>query len=186
MLNGVGDSLNVTAKISAIQPNRSSAGPGVRTEVFFFGCSRGCPGCINEWVQEEGHYNELTVAQILAELVRFDNPRISIGGGEPFEQMEALLALLPWVRLWIDHRHSRVEQGNILLYTGKSWGEVHHMRSGLLEYVDWLCVGPYIEEKRYEKVSTSFVGSSNQKVIVLKEGRWAGEVPIDTRGRVSA
>jgi anaerobic ribonucleoside-triphosphate reductase activating protein len=168
-------------KISAIQPGLPSAGPGIRTEIFFFGCTRGCPGCFNEWVQEEGHFNELTAFEVLAEVTRFNNFHVSIGGGEPFEQLKGLRELLYWL-----HVIEQSQKGNVLLYTGNEWEDIKRYESWFLRYVDWVVTGPFVQELAYPKLSDSFVGSSNQQVIALKDGKFFGVCALDNYGRLQA
>jgi anaerobic ribonucleoside-triphosphate reductase activating protein len=176
----VPNGLATRVNISAIQADLRSAGPWLRTEIFFYGCTQNCPGCINQWVQEEGHFNELTVSQILEEVVRFNNFHVSIGGGEPFEQEEPLAELVYWLSLII-----KDQKGSVLLYTGFEWEKVRRHRSWFFPYLDYIVTGPYIEEKSFEKVSDSFVGSSNQQVIALRNGQVSGVLKLDDYGRIA-
>jgi anaerobic ribonucleoside-triphosphate reductase activating protein len=152
-------SLSIEAKISAIQCDRISAGPGSRTEIFFYGCSRGCPGCINDWTLTQP-YNTLTVREILLEVFRltppFDPPLVSISGGEPFEQGEALASLCYWLKKWMGN------WGNLLVYTGYEFEDV--VDDAILVDVDLIVTGPFVKELAYKKIDKSFVGSSNQQV----------------------
>ena len=144
--------------ISAIQDEIISAGPGIRTEVFFYGCSRGCKGCINSWTIDQPYYNT-NIDYVMNEILRLDNLHISIGGGEPFEQEVALLELCQ--RLHV----ISIECGlipDILIYTGFSLEDI--ITSDVIKFASWLVTEPFIEELKYVKTYTSFVGSSNQKV----------------------
>jgi anaerobic ribonucleoside-triphosphate reductase activating protein len=176
--NSIG-SLNHQIKISAIQPELRSAGPGLRTEIFFYGCSRSCPGCINEWVKDEGHFNELTIGEILTEVVRFNNFHITVGGGEPFDQLQELQELLYWMNIIV-----KDQKGDILLYTGNEWESIKRYESWILRYVDWVVTGPFVKELAFRKMATSFVGSNNQQVIALRDGRFVGVCELDGLGRL--
>lgn len=178
------EALETPIDISAIQGGIPSAGPGIRTEVFFHGCSRGCPGCINEWtVPAASHVT--TVEKAVIEILRLGNRNISISGGEPFEQEEALLAL---VRV-LDYMSSVLaNRFDMLLYTGYEVPEV--IESPILSFVDYLVAGPFIQALAYNKLPDSFVGSSNQHFLMVKP-RQPGvcfvlkEIPLDQYGRLA-
>jgi anaerobic ribonucleoside-triphosphate reductase activating protein len=85
---------------------------------------------------------------------------ITISGGEPFLQAEALRELVGTVR-------SRRDYG-VIIYTGFTFRELKEHRDaawdGLLDCCDILVDGPYVEELNDEK---SLRGSSNQTVVPL-------------------
>jgi pyruvate formate lyase activating enzyme len=79
-------------------------GPGIRTTVFFKGCPLDCAWCHNPEGRtpevSEGMGREVSVAEVLAEVVR-DRPfyetsggGVTFSGGEPLAQPEFLLACL--------------------------------------------------------------------------------------------
>ncbi len=79
-------------------------GPGIRTTVFFKGCPLDCAWCHNPESRShdlsEGPGREVSVAEVLAEVVR-DRPfyetsggGVTFSGGEPLAQPEFLLACL--------------------------------------------------------------------------------------------
>lgn len=88
---------------------------------------------------------------------------ITLSGGEPFLQPVPLAQLAMEVK----------QRGlDIVVYTGYTW-EVLQERAArelaikrLLEYVDFLVDGPYIDDLR--DMSLPFRGSSNQRVIDVK------------------
>ena len=134
--------------INSIQFNRSLVdGPGVRTVVFFQGCDLRCEGCHNKSTWDPHGGTETDVHE-LATLLRREvrNKKVTISGGEPLLQTEALLAL---VKL--------LDGFDIAVYTGHEEAEVP---SELLLYVSYIKTGPY---KRALRTTTKpFVGSSNQ------------------------
>jgi pyruvate formate lyase activating enzyme len=75
-------------------------GPGIRTVVFFSGCSLRCKYCHNPdtWFRKRG--NKMTVAEVLEEVVKyksyykFSGGGITISGGEPMDQPDFLQELL--------------------------------------------------------------------------------------------
>ena len=81
--------------LNAIRFNRSLVdGPGVRTVVFFQGCDLHCPGCQNPSTWDITKGTEVEVAKLAALLKKESiNRKITISGGEPLMQKEALIEL---------------------------------------------------------------------------------------------
>lgn len=134
-------------------------GPGTRVALWVRGCDRHCPGCIAPELWKSGNATPVEeVASLLAEpLSRADG--LTISGGEPFLQAEALLTLIGLVR-------RRVET-EVLVYTGYTIEELragHPAWNNLLSDIDILIDGPYIEEEANTLV---WRGSDNQRVHLL-------------------
>ena len=173
--------LDTTIRFSAIQPNMYSAGPGVRTEIFFYGCTLHCDGCINQWVQEQGLYREEKVSDIVDELIAYGNRNISISGGEPLDQKEGLLSLLNILKQTIINNHNT----NILLYTGHNIEEIDRkLRIDITNLTNYRVYGPFEQQLAYKKIEDSFVGSSNQKVLFTINSRWSELVNINEFGYI--
>jgi anaerobic ribonucleoside-triphosphate reductase activating protein len=86
---------------------------------------------------------------------------VTISGGEPFDQPNALLALLKAFDGW------RSEAGghfDILLYSGYSEARLKRDYPEHLSYLDALVAGPFRELSSSEK---PFCGSDNQRMITL-------------------
>lgn len=98
-------------RISRLHFPVTTLGPGRRIGVWFQGCSIRCPGCISmdTWSPAGG---ETQVDAVLARLRDWapDADGFTISGGEPFDQPEALLALLRGLR--------RLSAADILVYSG--------------------------------------------------------------------
>jgi anaerobic ribonucleoside-triphosphate reductase activating protein len=185
---------SVLAKINAIQELRTNAGPGIRTEVFWHGCSRGCPGCINDWTKDYP-YREVSGRTICEEIIRLGNPHVSLSGGEPLEQHQALSTFL-----YNSYRFKNIredERGTLLIFTGYELDEIIQMPVyyTIRMNVDYLVTGPYVEELRYDIVPDTTVGSSNQHFYTRNRGVWVTpgakwapksewqEQPLDEHGR---
>lgn len=151
--------------ISAIQADMLSAGPGNRTEIFFYGCERACPGCVNKWTLEQP-YRVTTIDDTMEEVKRIGNFKVSIGGGEPFQQPEALYELV--AKLW-EWSMLNLQEPDILVYTGRNLAEI--IDSPVLDYVTWLVTEPYDENSKCIKIETSFIGSHNQFLLRCKYPR---------------
>jgi len=137
--------------INSIQFNKSLVdGPGVRTLVFFQGCDIHCPGCHNQsaWDITKG---TLYSVKELAEQIKkgtFNN-KITLTGGEPLMQKEALVELL-----------KELKGLDVIVYTGHQKEEVPEEVWKITSYVK---CGPFIE--RLKTTIKPYVGSSNQELI---------------------
>lgn len=137
-------------RINSIKYNNSLVdGPGIRTIVFFQGCDIRCKGCHNASTWNPNLGTEMDVDALSEELnKRVFNKKITISGGEPLMQKEALTEL-------IDKLH---ESGfDIALYTGHSKEDVP---DEIISKIRYLKTGRFeIQNKTGVK---PFVGSSNQ------------------------
>lgn len=85
--------------ISRIHYPVTSLGPGKRLAIWFQGCTLKCKGCISVDTWEHGT-GETTIDELmhaLRPLLR-QVDGITISGGEPFEQFDALLSLLKSIK----------------------------------------------------------------------------------------
>ena len=105
------DELRHKLHLSRIHFPVRTLGPGARIGIWFQGCSIRCNGCVSmdTWDPRRG---ETTVAAVLAILDPWlrEADGITVSGGEPFDQPEALHLLLTALRG--DHA------GDILVYSG--------------------------------------------------------------------
>ena len=82
---------NTTISLYGTVPDSIVDGPGLRYAVFVQGCSHHCPGCHNPESQPAEGGTETTLAALLAD-IRANGlvHDVTLSGGEPFEQPEAL------------------------------------------------------------------------------------------------
>lgn len=145
-------------------------GPGLRYGLWVQGCTRGCPGCVSPGAQDPAGGYESTVEEIAREILETEDIEgITISGGEPFLQQEALARLIDLVRA--------EKNLGVLVYTGFGYPEI--AMTELARRCDAIIDGPYIEEKNDGR---SLRGSSNQRLILLTE-RYLGSLQIGRRGR---
>ncbi len=161
-----------------IQVNRishpvTSLGPGRRIVVWLQGCSRHCPGCdsIDTWDCNAGKtLNVEYLAARIARIVKTEHlDGISITGGEPFEQADALICLLEILKNNLcDKSDDAKSQSNfsILVFTGFSQGYIRNKFPLLDSIVDVLVCGSYMKDR--PKVNC-LIASSNQKLVYLNE-----------------
>ena len=160
-----------TIDVCGIEPESIVDGPGFRYVVFVQGCPHHCPGCHNPQSHAFGVGTKRTVEELIDEMR--ENPLLSgvtLSGGEPFCQAEALCELAQRVREMgktvFAYSGYTLEQ---LLEKGKREPAVRR----LLDLVDTLVDGPYIEAER--DLELQFRGSRNQRIIELRS--WFAEHP---------
>ena len=85
-----------TLHLHAIEHFSQANGPGLRTVVWFQGCTLGCPGCFNPATHDSRGGRTVDTRELVTEIRSLGQQieGVSISGGEPFQQPEALLDLL--------------------------------------------------------------------------------------------
>lgn len=182
--------------IVQIEQDVKTAGPSPfdnkRLEIFFSGCQKAvagisCPGCFNQitWKTDNLSYSHDPVlfAKRISEICG-DNKNVTIGGGEPLDQIDNLIILCKEMKKYNIH---------IVMYTWRRLKELlkpyyviggskeelfehiidHKKINKLLEYVDVIIDGQYKQEERLwdgnkEDGLISSVGSGNQIVWDIK------------------
>lgn len=124
-------------------------GPGLRTLIFMQGCDLRCPFCQNQKIWDKKGGYKWSIKILINELKKNSiTKKVTITGGEPLFQLEALETL-------VDELYK--EQFNIVLYTGHRKEDVP---KDILSKINYLKYGPFIYSKRTSTIP--FVGSSNQ------------------------
>lgn len=157
-------------------------GPGVRVSLFVSGCTHHCKGCFNEiaWDFNYGkQFAEDEINVILKDLDLSYVRGLSLLGGEPFERSNQL-GLLPLLR----QVKKQYKEKDIWCYTGYlfdadilnnmclKWEETKE----LLSYIDVLVDGKFELEKK--NINLRFRGSSNQRIIRVKESMETGKIVL--------
>ena len=140
--------------INCIKYNNSLVdGPGIRTVLFMQGCDIHCPGCQNESTWDIKKGIEIEIDDLVQELKsNMKNNKLTITGGEPLYQKEALIVLI-----------KKLEGFDIALYTGHQEFDVPEEIKSKIKY---LKCGPFIE--RLKTTVKPYVGSSNQEFKEVK------------------
>lgn len=165
---------------AAIKKTDVANGPGIRVSLFVSGCTHGCKGCFNKeaWDFRYGNpYTEEVREEILTALKPSYIRGLSVLGGEPLEPANrmAVLELLKEVR-------RRYPNKDIWCYTGYTYEtdlcrwieEGHEEIAKMLEFLDVLVDGKFVEEKKNLKLA--FRGSENQRLIDVPATLRLGEV----------
>lgn len=144
-------------------------GPGVRVTLFVSGCHIKCKGCQNECAQDFSYgqpFTENTLKSILTALKSDFITGFTLCGGEPFsvENQPVCANILSAIK-------STLPDKSIWCYTGYSIGAIPETdyKQKMLENIDVLIDGPYIEKLRDISNANNWRGSTNQRVINLKE-----------------
>jgi len=145
-------------RLHAIELASRANGPGLRAVVWLQGCTLGCAGCFNPGTHDAELGYDTSSEDIAAALLGApDVEGISISGGEPFQQPEALLALV---------RRVRETPLSVLVFSGYTLEAIRATPLGtqILSCVDVLIAGRYAESKR---MGQSLIGSANQRLHLL-------------------
>ena len=156
---------------SAIKNYDIANGLGVRVTLFVSGCTHHCEGCFNEetWSFSSGKPFTKEIEDEIIKLLSPDYIKgLTLLGGEPMEKVNQA-ALYPFVK--------RVKEAypdkNIWCYSGYTLDEITKGRAhtdvtdALLGFIDVLVDGEF--KKELYSIALKFRGSSNQRVIDLKE-----------------
>lgn len=150
-------------KIAGLVEESIVDGPGIRFVVFTQGCPHSCKGCHNPQTHDF-NFGEYIDIDDLAKRIN-SNPLlkgVTLSGGEPFMQCEALVELISKLNNNLD----------IITYSGFTFEEIVKKANNenrfmdLLNYTDILIDGRFEEEKKDENLA--FRGSSNQRAINVK------------------
>lgn len=134
-------------------------GPGLRFTIFTQGCPHHCKGCHNPKTHDFNGGKVVRVNEILEEINKARGTTgITLSGGEPFSQAEALAPLAKFLK----------KMGyEVASYSGWTFEELNSGKipfaKELLENIDILIDGKFILEQR--SLELSFRGSKNQRII---------------------
>lgn len=156
---------------AAVKKTDIANGPGVRVSLFVSGCRRHCKGCFNSetWNFNYGNlFGKSTMNEILEALDKEYIEGFSILGGEPFENenKETVYNVIRTVK-------EKFPQKTIWCYSGFCFEELAESSRNILELVDVLVDGPFVEEKK--NLRLKFRGSENQRIIDVKKSLKKGE-----------
>lgn len=135
-------------------------GDGLRTVVFFAGCPHFCKGCHNPQSWNINNGKDMTLDEVVTEVLSNPLTDVTLSGGEPFFQAQEVSALAKALKQY---------RKNIWTYTGYTLEQLRASADPsihkLLRYCDVLVDGPFILKER--DLSLRFRGSKNQRIIHL-------------------
>lgn len=152
-----------TLQVAGFLDHSTVNGEGFRSVLFLSGCPHACPGCHNAEMQAPNYGDLVESSEILQRILK-NTPLIdgiTFSGGEPFEQVEALLDLAAAIK----------EAGLTLwCYTGYTYETLKQdsIKRKLLPFIDVLIDGPFILAEKEEHLL--YRGSRNQRLLHLHQG----------------
>lgn len=144
-------------------------GPGVRVTLFVSGCHIHCKGCQNECAQDFSYgrpFTEDTLKTILTALKSDFITGFTLCGGEAFsvENQAVCAHILSTIKKVYPNK-------SIWCYTGYSLDAIPETdyKQIMFDNIDVIVDGPYIEKLKDISDLNRWRGSTNQRVIDLKE-----------------
>lgn len=149
---------------------------GFGCSLFVSGCSRGCKGCFNPeaWDCNFGKpFDDDAKHKIFEELSKDYCKAFSLLGGEPMSKLSDNRKVVIGLAKEIKEKFPDI---TIYMWSGYTFDEISSAddMKEILEYIDVLVDGPFIEEQK--DLSLSMRGSLNQRVLDIREYRKSGEL----------
>jgi len=143
-------------RLHHFEPRSAANGPGLHFVLWLQGCPLGCPGCFNPQTHPAAGGAWKSIAELTALIRSVEGIEgITLSGGEPLEQAEALAGLLS---------HLRAETNlSILLFSGYTWDEIERdpLKHRCAALADVVLAGRYDPNRR---LAAGLRGSANKTV----------------------
>jgi len=149
----------LSLRIHALLERSYANGPGCRAVVWTQGCSIRCPGCFNPEAQAPDGGRDITVPDLLRRVRSIPGIEgVTISGGEPLEQHEAVGVLL--------HDLRRTTRLSIVLFSGYPWEHIvrEPAYAAVTSLADVVIAGPF---RRRQRLEHALLGSANQTIHLL-------------------
>ena len=155
-----------------IQEDSIVDGEGIRSVIWFQGCSHNCEGCHNPETHDFNGGVERPIEELKEEIRNLEYQEgITFSGGDPIMQVDALLELAKCVK----------ETGmNVWVYSGYTFEQILEMSKtkkeyrDVLDYIDVLVDGKFV--LKLKSFEVQFRGSSNQRLIDVPKSLEKGKV----------
>jgi anaerobic ribonucleoside-triphosphate reductase activating protein len=152
--------VSLTLDIHGLIERSAANGPGPRSVLWTQGCSLGCAGCFNPATHGAGGARR-SVSGLIDWVVGNDVEGLTVSGGEPLEQADAVLELC---------RGCRKIGLSVVLLTGFSWRYLCRRRPQLVadlrDCTDVVIAGRYSQPQH---LGAGLRGSSNKTVELLTD-----------------
>ncbi len=132
-------------------------GYGERVGLWTQGCSIGCNGCMSRHTWDFDKSKEMSISEIVKKVKSYKTNKITISGGEPFQQKN-ILDLLKAIK--------KAKFTDVMLYSGYTELYIREHFYECLSYIDVLITEPFIDGDESDMI---YKGSENQKMIILNE-----------------
>jgi anaerobic ribonucleoside-triphosphate reductase activating protein len=166
-------------RVATIVDSTEAEGPGHRLALWVQGCTIRCPGCCNPEMFVADGGTARSIDEVSAHIAGVPGIEgISILGGEPFEQAEAVAELA---------RRTRERGLTVMVYSGYTLAELHEQArerpavQALIDATDLLVDGRYDRDRPEPAppIGRRWLGSTNQVMHYLS----AAYAPDDPRLR---
>ena len=144
-------------QISLIHYPVTVLGIGKRIGVWTQGCSLRCEGCMSKHTWDFNAGERLYFDELFEKLKKFNSKKITISGGEPFEQKYFLEFLIEL---------KSISFKDVFVYSGFEWHYLKENFSKHLKYIDAIVCGKFINGEENEYL---YKGSDNQELIILNK-----------------
>ena len=140
-------------------------GEGIRSVIWFQGCSHNCPGCHNPETHDFNAGYEFDLEEVKGWIRELEYQQgVTFSGGDPMMQVDALIELAKVV-----HECNM----NVWVYTGFTYEELIKMSESNPRYIDALNEIDILVDGRFvlakKSFDVAFRGSSNQRIIDVKK-----------------
>ena len=167
--------------VAKVAYNSKIYGPGIRSVIWFQGCSIRCDRCINPDLIPFIKREELSINDLIEKI---KNPSVTLLGGEPLDQKDIFEFML-------ELKKNNIQ---IVLFTGYEWNELKAYQKRIIsETCQLVILGPF--DKNLVNPCLYLRGSNNQEIrifdsnISLDDEVETYEIilgeSIEIRGRVS-
>lgn len=159
-------------KYAKIRRYDTSNWDGINTTIFFSGCTLNCEGCFNKDAQNFNYGEDFTedVEDLLISYAKDTHVKgVCILGGEVFQQdLDIVLRLVKRIKKEVNKP--------IHMWSGYNFEDLlwDDKKAEILKYVDTLVDGRFV--LRLKDLKLKYRGSSNQRVINVKESLKKGEI----------
>lgn len=171
-------------RVNRVHHPVTALGPGRRLGIWLQGCSLHCHGCISRDTWDPSAGTAMSVAKLVVECASIlrEDPALTgmtISGGEPFEQAQALTELL------IGLKSAAASEGRVfdtLVYSGLSWAKLRRRHATVLALLDAVIPEPFLAARA---PGGRWRGSANQPLRLLTtlgRERFASGPVSDERG----
>ena len=135
-------------------------GPGLRVGVWFQGCSIHCKDCISKhaWKETEGYIVSLDM--LFEQLKQYPTDKITISGGEPFDQPDALFCLLVQLK--------ELKYTDIFIYSGYQYEHLKVQYPDIVSKIDVLVDGTFEKDRKTHLI---WKGSENQRMHIVSSNQ---------------
>lgn len=167
-------------RVSRIAAPITVLGPGRRAVVWVQGCTLACPGCASVDTWDAAGGRSVRVEDVVAEVLELVDQHgldgITVSGGEPFQQAEAVADVLDALRA------ARADLDTVV-FTGYDAAVARRRSVRLARLADVLVAGRY---DRTQPSDQPLLASANQRIVTSDRGEHRLADMVAARVQVAA